>query len=210
MARPQSEEYDARKERILDTSARIFADAGFHGASINQIARACHISKSLIYHYYPSKQAILYHAMIDYVTLLREVAKKRMQARGTAEEKLTAIVTDFLEIYEHSASRHIVLLNELDSLTDTEKQEVITLQDDVVHIFADLADAISPAPLGEYRAKSAIAMLLMGMINWTYTWFKPGGAVDRDALPRIIMTLFLNGLKQLDTAALTPADGDTA
>ena len=50
MARPQSPDYEQRREAILSAAARLYATKGFPGASVAELAKACGASKSLIYH----------------------------------------------------------------------------------------------------------------------------------------------------------------
>ena len=67
MARTQAADYGVRREAIVEKAARLYAERGFLGASISDLAKVCRISKSLIYHYYPSKEDILFDVMHSHV-----------------------------------------------------------------------------------------------------------------------------------------------
>src|ERR1044072_6168796 len=75
MARPQSPDYDKRREAILAAAAQLYATRGFPGASLAELATACRTSKSLIYHYFPSKDDILYAVMTEHLDALTEAAE---------------------------------------------------------------------------------------------------------------------------------------
>ena len=60
MARPRADDYEAKRQLIRERAAELFADHGFARTSIADVARACQCTKSLIYHYFDSKQAILH------------------------------------------------------------------------------------------------------------------------------------------------------
>ena len=60
MARPIAKDYDAKRSHILKTAARVFADTGYARASMSQVAKDCGFSKANIYHYYSSKDALLF------------------------------------------------------------------------------------------------------------------------------------------------------
>ena len=60
MARTQAPDYEERRIAIIDKAAELFARRGFMGASVADLAAACQTSKSLIYHYFPSKEDILF------------------------------------------------------------------------------------------------------------------------------------------------------
>ena len=67
MARKQAPDFEQRRDAILEQAARLYAAQGFLGASVADLARACKTSKSLIYHYYPSKEDILFDVMHSHV-----------------------------------------------------------------------------------------------------------------------------------------------
>lgn len=197
MARPQSSEYDSRKQKILDTAAHSFATEGYHKASIGEIAKKCGISKSLIYHYYPSKEEMLYHAMLDHVKELEASANSILAEDRNPEEALRHIIREYLAIYERTVDCHHLLVNELGSLPEDKRQEVVDIQSKVVHAFAELAQKLSPTDLDYHKAKSVVSMLMLGMMNWTYLWFKPEGELSSERLAHMIADLLLNGLNGL-------------
>ncbi len=85
MARPQSPDYDRRREAILEAAAHLYAKRGFQGASVADLAKAGGTSKSLIYHYFPSKDDILYETMATHLDALVEAADAATRT-GSAEE----------------------------------------------------------------------------------------------------------------------------
>jgi len=198
MARPQSSKYDSRKQKILKIAAHSFAKEGYHKASIGDIAQKCGISKSLIYHYYPSKEEMLYHAMLDHVKDLEASARDILSTDEPPEKALRRIIEEYLCIYERTVDCHHLLVNELGALPENKRQEVIKIQNKVVHAFAELAQKISPTNLEHHKATSVVSMLMLGMMNWTYLWFKPEGELSSAKLAQMIADLLLNGLKGLD------------
>ena len=72
MARTIAKDHDQKRELILQSAARIFATDGFDRASMAQLARECGISKANIYHYYDSKDALLYDILDNYLSTLRD------------------------------------------------------------------------------------------------------------------------------------------
>ena len=70
MARPKSATHDIKRDAILDIAAQCFADRSYPAASMNEIALACGTSKARLYHYYGSKEAILFDLMDRYTQRL--------------------------------------------------------------------------------------------------------------------------------------------
>ncbi len=190
MARPQSPDYDKRRDAILAAAARLYARRGFQGASVADLAAACSTSKSLIYHYFPSKDDILYAAMAAHLDALVEAAHDATR-RGSAEAKLRALTLAFMRLYVGAEDSHKVLLNELDNLPPARRAEVVAKQKRIIATVEALVREIRP----EAGAIALpLAMLFFGMINWTHTWFRPDGAVTADALAEMAVDLMLNGL----------------
>jgi AcrR family transcriptional regulator len=72
---------NARREQILDVALEVFATAGFHGASMNEVAEAVGVTKPVLYQHFDSKRD-LYQALIDEVgnRLLASIAKATAEA----------------------------------------------------------------------------------------------------------------------------------
>ena len=193
MARTQAADYGVRREAIVEKAARLYAERGFLGASISDLAKVCRISKSLIYHYYPSKEDILFDVMHSHVRALLDAAEAII-ARGLAPaEALRAITTEFMKHYAGAAARQKVLLNELNHLPKQRRAIIVDIQHRLIGIVRDILTDLRP----ELRAKPALglpaAMLYFGMINWTHTWMDPAGAVKPVRVAELSADIFLDG-----------------
>ena len=112
MARPKSATHEIKRDAILDIAAQCFAHSSYPAASMNEIAAACGTSKARLYHYYESKEAILFDLLDRYTQRLlaligesEAVAQRRnLDDRAALHE----LVRRFLQEYENSATRHAV------------------------------------------------------------------------------------------------------
>ena len=115
MARPKSATHDIKRDAILDIAAQCFAQSSYPAASMNEIATACGTSKARLYHYYESKEAILFDLLDRHTQrLLAVIAQTEANAqRKDLNERaaLHELVRAFLQEYETSATRHAALLN---------------------------------------------------------------------------------------------------
>jgi len=200
MARPQSPDYDTRRQLILDTAADLIAKEGFAGTSVNDIAAACDISKSLIYHYYSSKSDILFAAMEDYLADLCRLVTEAVNTDTTAEERFRAVVHALLQNYKFAGAKHRVLLQELNRLSGDQRQIIVAGEDAIVSQIAELIGGIAGLPADRKKtrpdkSKTAMTMLFMGMVNWTHTWFDPDGPIDADTLADMATDIFLRGVR---------------
>lgn len=191
MARTQAADYEQRREAILDKAAHLFASMGFNGASVADLATACETSKSLIYHYYPSKEDVLYGVMTSHIDQLVQDVDQVLSRGAPPAELLSALIHSFMRHYIGAADRQKVLLNELGNLPADRRKIIVDKQRGVIDAVQKLLEAIHPVLATDAAMARAETMLLFGMINWTHTWFDPAGPVSADqfadmALDRIL------------------------
>ena len=190
MGRKQAANYETRRAVIVDQAARLFATSGFLGASIADIGRACGASKSLIYHYYPSKEDILFEVMDSHLLQLTGAVETVASSAASPERKLKDLTHRFMGAYIGAADRHRVLLNELGNLPAARRIMIVARQRALIEAVERLIAEVRP-DLATPRTRRALTMLFFGMINWTHTWFRPEGAVGAEELADLASGLVL-------------------
>jgi AcrR family transcriptional regulator len=197
MARPKSSEHDLKRDEILDLAAQCFAERSYAAASMNDIAAAGGTSKARIYHYYESKEAILHDLLDRYTQRLLAVIG---QVEATAQRRnlddraaLHELVRSFLEEYENSATRHVALLHDTKFLGPVQRELILDRQRDVVSAVTRFLRRAYPQRVGEGN-QTAVTMMLFGMINWTFTWLRPGGPMSYRAFGEEVIAMLEKGL----------------
>jgi AcrR family transcriptional regulator len=192
LARPQAADYDDRRQAMLDRAAALYARDGFQGASIADLAQACGVSKSLLYHYFGSKEDILFEIMSDHVEHLRQVAREALAAApADPAARLSALTHVFLRAYVGAADRHKVLVNDLDRLPEERRRTVVAAERELIDMVGEALAGLG-SRYGETKAeRRATTMLYFGMINWTHTWYEPEGAVGIEALADRAVAIWL-------------------
>jgi AcrR family transcriptional regulator len=197
MARPKSSQHELKRDEILDVAAQCFADKSYPAASMNDIAAACGTSKARLYHYYESKEAILFDLLDRYTQRLLAVIG---QVEATAQRRslddraaLHEVVRSFLEEYETSATRHVALLHDTKFLGDTQRDLILNRQRDVVAAVTRFLRRAYPGRVSAAN-QTPVTMMLFGMINWTFTWLRPGGAMSYSAFAEEVITMLERGL----------------
>jgi AcrR family transcriptional regulator len=197
MARPKSQHHDLKRDEILDIAAQCFASQSYPAASMNDIAAAGGTSKARLYHYYDSKEAILFDLLDRYTQRLLALIA---QAEATAQRRnlddraaLHELIRSFLEEYETSATRHVALLNDTKFLGDEQRELILNRQRDVVSAVTRFLRRAYPHRLNPVN-QTAVTMMLFGMINWTFTWLRPGGAMSYSAFAEEVIAMVEGGL----------------
>jgi AcrR family transcriptional regulator len=198
MARTQAADYEERREGIVEKAAALYAERGFLGASLSDLAQVCGVSKSLIYHYYPSKEDILFDVMHSHVRSLLVAAEGVLKGQGSAADKLRALTVQFMKLYGGAAARQRVLLNELNHLPSARRAIIVGIQRRLVGIVEGLLTEIRDDLTTPATLRWPTAMLYFGMINWTHTWMDPNGPVKAEKVANLASTIFLEGLVAAD------------
>ncbi len=197
MARPKSASHDLKRDEILNVAADCFASRSFPAASMNDIAAACGASKARLYHYYESKEAILFDLLDRYTQRLLSLigeAEARAQRKNLSERgALHELVRAFLMEYETSATRHVALLSDTKFLGEAQRELILNRQRDVVAAFTRFLKRAYPQRVTPAN-QTALTMMLFGMINWTFTWLRPGGPMSYAAFADEVVSVVENGL----------------
>lgn len=193
MARTQAADYDDRRDRILDAAAALYAEAGFHGCSIADLAAACGMSKSLLYHYFSSKDDILFEIMAGHIGALGVVAAA-VEDEPDPETRLRRLTRDLMALYVGASARHKVLVNDLGKIPAERRRTIVAGERALVDLVDRALAEISPHLADRAAERRAAAMLYFGMINWTHTWFDPEGPLDAGAVADLAAETFLKGL----------------
>lgn len=199
MARTRSSTYDDKRQRIRREAARLFAEHGYAGTSIDQISQACDASKSWLYHYYRSKDALLFDVLRDHMQMLNGVLRGAIGEGGTPEEQFRRALSRLVDNYVDYRDELQVLMQEIDNLPTQHRDEVRALERDLVLAMRTLLLRMNPG-LDENLARPT-TMALFGMINWVYTWFRSDRGIDAATYGGLAADLFLDGLNNLGKEA---------
>ncbi len=193
MARGRSADYELNRDTIVRTATRLFAQQGYPGTSMSDLARECGISKPLLYHYVSDKYELLREITESHVTRL-EALVGEVEALGLAPQpQLRELIRRFVHEYAQSRHDHGVLTQDVKFLEPGDRDRVLGKERAVVAAFASTVGQVRPDLAGAALDKP-LTMLLFGMINWMFTWLRPDGALRHDDMAPIVADLFLGGL----------------
>ena len=205
MARTRANDYDKKRLGILSRSAALFAAHGYTGTSITMIAEACGVSKALMYHYYSSKDAVLFDLLSDHLLHLVAVVEAASRSAPDGKEKLFAISAALLEAYRGADAEHQVQIASLKLLPQAQQEILKQMERKLVALVSDALVAAIPALAKRRHVLKPLTMSLFGMLNWHYLWFREGKGLTRDKYARMVTALILAGADEAMTAAEEPA-----
>lgn len=198
MARTRAQDFEEKQRGILDNAATVFARQGMERASMSQIAKYARVSKALLYHYYPSKDALIFAIIITHLEELDAAIEAADDPTLTPEQRLRKLVGAVLENYRGADDQHKVQLNATPALPEAQKAEITAIERNIVRRFSRVLDEINPGLDDKDRPLlMPVTMSLFGMMNWVYMWFRDGGRISRDDYADVATTLILEGIKSV-------------
>lgn len=195
MARTRARDYEDKQRHILDTAAYVFGEYGMDKASMAEIARQGKISKALLYHYYTSKDALIFDIVRTHLEDLDGALEAADQVDAAAEERLKILIHQVIEIYKDADDHHKVQLTCMGMLSEEQSEALRLIERRIVRRFAEVLEAINPNLKGEKSLLMPMTMSLFGILNWVYMWFRPDGPITREDYADMVTTLMLEGVK---------------
>lgn len=195
MARTRAIDFEDKQRSILASAAAVFAEMGMEKASMSMIASHTKVSKALLYHYYPSKDALIFDIVRTHLSELDEAIAEADIANLPPSDRLRLLVKAVLENYEGRDNEHKVQLNGTSALSAEQISELQAIERRIVKRFSAVIRDINPDLNKNRPLLMPVTMSLFGMLNWVYMWFRQDGPITRDEYADIATTLMLEGLK---------------
>ena len=197
MARTRAKDHDDKRIAIMETAARIFADDGYDRTSMAQLATECGVSKALIYHYYASKEALLFDIIDTHLGDLIDAVEEADRPDVSPEERLEGLVAGLLEAYRDADAKHKVQLGALTLLPGDQQAHLKGLERKLVARFSDAVRALDPGVFDSKPLLKPVTMSLFGMLNWFYMWFRNDGQLSREGYAKLATKILIGGVKGL-------------
>jgi len=184
------------RDDILDAAAQVIRQKGFHGASMADIAEAVKLQKASLYHHVNSKQEILLALLDRALEMLFEQIDIIAKQPLPADEKLHRMIQTYLRLLAENSDLSAVLLFEHRSLEADQHARHIPNRDRFESLWRDvIADGVREGLFNCPDAALAVRAL-MGILNWTLTWYHPDGSLSIEQIADQYTDLLQNGLKK--------------
>ncbi|WP_313135404.1 TetR/AcrR family transcriptional regulator [Paracoccus jeotgali] len=195
MARTRASDFAEKQQDLLRSAAAVIAEQGMDKASMALIADHAGVSKALLYHYYPGKDALIFAIIETHLLEVEEAVQAADDPSLADPERLRKLVGALLEAYRGADNEHIVQLNAKRALTAEQRQALFQIERRLVRMFSAVIERINPQLQDGKPLLMPVTMSLFGMMNWVYMWFKEGGPLTREDYADIATTLILEGVK---------------
>ena len=182
------------RDNILQAAASIFQEKGYHATSMQDIAEAVDLKKGSLYHHVNSKQEILLALLDEALGLIVERLESVISPDLSPSQKLRRVMHAYLGFLTENRSLSSVLLLEYRSLEPEFKGLHIPSRDQVDHIWQKIIE--EGVTQGEFQTlePGLTSKALLGVLNWTITWYREDGQLSAEQIADRFTDLFLQGL----------------
>jgi AcrR family transcriptional regulator len=182
------------REGILEAAARIFGEKGYHATSMSDIAEAVNLQKASLYYHFDSKQEILISLLDHALDLINHRLESVLAQPLTPEEKLRQVMVTYLETIAENQDLSAVLLLELRSLDPELKARHASRREKFENIWRNLITEGRQAGKFTNVDPSLTGRAILGVMNWTVTWYRRDGPRSATEIANLFADLLLNGL----------------
>jgi AcrR family transcriptional regulator len=182
-----------RRSELTRQAARLFAERGYHGTSIGDLAEAMGVQKGSLYAHIRSKQDLLYETMRDGAGAFHGVLDALPEA-APVTERIRLALRGHLRVVSEQLDVATVFTREWRYLEGERRDEIVAerrrYEERIRALFREGRE------LGELRTDlddATAALLLLSAANWAYTWLQPGR--DTDELADRFYALLIDGMR---------------
>jgi TetR/AcrR family transcriptional regulator, cholesterol catabolism regulator len=192
---------EVQRQRILKEAASLFEVSGYHNTSMEEIASRMGLRKPTLYHYFNSKEDILFGIHDAFIDRLIDRQKAREAIAMDGRQQLLEIIMDMLQVIDEQRGEVRAFFEFFRELSPDRRQLIAAKRDE----YEGFVEAVirQGVESGEFRDVDPrlAALTLFGMVNWSYQWFQPGGRLGPRELSYVMWDTFLKGIGGVAAAA---------
>ena len=184
-----------KRIEILRSAAAAFRRRGYHGASVDEIARTLHMTKGSLYYYFKSKEEILFFCHDYSVDILLELLAEAEASQAAPDEKLRRLIEAFVHMILDEL-RGTALTLDVQALSPRLLRMVVAKRDRFDHGVRKIVEAGMDQGLFARGDAKLLTFAMLGAVNWITRWFDPEGSASSEVIGQAFADYLLAGLKR--------------
>ncbi|WP_197025070.1 TetR/AcrR family transcriptional regulator [Paucisalibacillus sp. EB02] len=183
------------RDKIIHSSLHLFEKHGFHGVTVNQIVESTGTSKGGFYHHFTSKDELLFVIHDTFITYVLEKAYIAKNTYDSPTKKLQEIIKSFVQVFD-LYKPHISVFYQENVYLKADYEELIKKKrDQFKNIIIDtIHEGKASGDFREDLSEEITGMAILGMVNWTYKWYKKSGEKSIDEIGNIYVDLIMRSI----------------
>jgi AcrR family transcriptional regulator len=195
-ATPKLESKSTRpRDKVYEIAAEVFHRNGYDKTSMSDIADAVGLTKAGLYHHVESKENLLFTILNYGMDMTEAHVLAPLESVADPMTRLKKLIELHLKLLLEGRKLAVTgLLHECQSLSPRDQAKINRRKKAYVRVVTDLVRAVLEKSDRRSVNPKVAALALLGMLNWTYQWYKPSGAVKPDEVVREFQLLFIHGI----------------
>ncbi|HEV8241153.1 MAG TPA: TetR/AcrR family transcriptional regulator [Thermoanaerobaculia bacterium] len=183
----------AKKREILRAAAEVFRRQGLHATGMRDIAAAAGMAVGNLYYYFADKQALLAFCQEDALAGLLDLAARVGGEALPADQRLWLLVVGHM-LRLHDATPGAIAHLDVDGLATAARDAVLAQRDAYEESFREVVRQGASEGLFRRVDPKLAALTMLGALNWTAQWYRPGGGRTARQLGEEMADLLVRGL----------------
>src|SRR6266487_2909310 len=183
------------RNRVFEVAAEVFHRKGYDNTSMSDVATAAGLTKAGLYHHVSSKESLLFTVLDSGLDLTESYVMKPLEGIADPLERLKTMIDLHLRLVLQERNLEVTgLLHECKTLSTADRTRINRRKKEYVRMTTKLvADVVKAYNVKDLNPKLA-AFALLGMLNWTYQWYRASGSNSRQEIVRNFQQIFLQGI----------------
>ncbi len=182
--------FDEKRRNILAGAARVFDRKGFAAGTTKEVAAEVGLSQPAIYHYVGSKEDLLSEIAQQVASDMLTALRIGMSQGNDPRDQFRAVIREFTAAVLRNQVEFAVFWKELNSFPPNVREKVQREERQFIKELAVLVSALqSSGDLPQEPPRAVITEGILGMVCWTYHWYRPGKSLDPADLAETFLAL---------------------
>jgi AcrR family transcriptional regulator len=182
--------------RLLAAATELFAEKGFDATSVQEVVQRARVTKGALYHYFDSKQDLLYEIYHSIISVQLAELERILAAGGPADQTLRAITVSLVKTTAARLDQAVVFGREMHRL---DQNRLAAVRSDRRRYHDLVRDVVARAQAAGHFAPVAdadtVTQVIFGVVNQLPIWYRPSGTKSPAQLGNEIADLILAGLR---------------
>src|SRR4051812_41373425 len=192
--RKRLRDHGVKRGAVVRTAARAFAEAGFHNTSLDDIAKALHVTKPTIYYYVTNKEQLLFQCFVTGLEPIREALRAVKTAKEAGRERLNTVLRQYAQAVASDFGWCMVIAEHQD-LSASMSEHIRALKVEIDQgIRRLLREGVKDGSIQPCDVKMT-AFALAGALNWIAHWYRANQGMTATQVADAFVTIFEEGLR---------------
>ena len=182
------------RDKVLAAAVQLFAEYGYHAATMRDIARIAGIQAASIYYHYASKQALLVEIMETHMRQLNTNLEHILSKHNTVQQCLYEAISNHIRLHTIYKSEFFIIDTEIRALEGENRAKILALRDQYEDLIQRLLqEGMEQGVLRQTDVKVS-SYAIIAMCTEVAKWFRPAGRLSVQQVIEIYCRMVTDGL----------------